>query len=268
MRLRWFLSMTAILMAAAGATLILDERLGNGGQGVDQVVGAPVGPDGEGTSTTTEPGSGDPPEGQLRVHGTVTAVHLEGAVLDPREVATPLTIVAERGLGNGGELTGVIVEGRPASVVWDGGRPFVLASGGALMLDPVVVDLTPDGLRLGLAGTPHGLAPGTYRLDTPVAVGTVGVAAARDSVTFEADGSSAFEGRGDAALVLPPAGPRRLLGPGSVRLEGALELTDAAGTRTRTRLDGVAVAFDLTLTPVEGGGWAITGTLRGDTDEA
>ena len=194
-------------------------------------------------------------------------MHLEGAVLEPRAVATPLTIVADRGLGNGGELTGVLVEGRPASVVWDGGRPFVLASGGALVLDPVVVDLVPEGLRLALAGARHGFTPGTYRLDTPVAVGTTGVAAARDSVTFEAADSSTFEGAGDAALVLGPDRARRLLGPGRLRVEGSFEVTDARGTRAVSTVDGADVAFDLTLTPLEGGGWTVRGTVQGVTTE-
>lgn len=252
--------MTTVLLVAAAATVAVSDRLGGGDDGS-------IGP-ADTRPTTTEPEPTVPPAGQVEVRGTVTAVHLERAVLEPREVPTPLTVVADRGLGNGGELTGVVVEGRPASVVWDGGRPFVLTSGGALVLDPVVVDLTPDGLRLALAGARHGLVPGTYRLDTPVAVGTSGVATARDSVTFDADREAAFEGSGDAALLLAPAVPRRLVGPGTVRLEGSLEVTDAAGTRLRARLDGPEVAFDLTFTPAEGGGWTVTGTLRGDTAEA
>lgn len=269
MRLRWFLSMTAVLVLAAAATVLVYDRLGAGSGAADQRVGSVDGPDDGASTTSTSLGRDEPglPPGQLTVRGAVTAVHLEGAVLEPRAVATPLTIVADRGLGNGGEVTGVLVEGRPASVVWDGGRPFVLASGGALVLDPVVVDLVPEGLRLALADARHGFTPGTYRLDTPVAVGSAGVAAARDSVTFEAVDSSTFGGAGDAALVLGPDRARRLLGPGRMRLEGSFEVTDADGTRAVSTVDGADVAFDLTLTPLEGGGWTVRGTVQGVTTE-
>jgi len=199
------------------------------------------------------------------VTGTVTAMHLEGAVLDPRELATPFIVVSDRGGGNGGEITGVRVDGSPVSIVWDGGRPFVLASGGAMQLDPVVADLPPEGLRLALGGTTHRFTPGTYQLDTPVAVGARGVAGARDAVTFEADVRSTFEASGDAALFLDARQPRRLLGPGTVHLEGALQVVDASGTRTAAVVDAAAGAFDITLTPVGAGGWTITATLQGET---
>ncbi len=204
------------------------------------------------------------PAGQVKLSGTVTAVHLEGAVLDPREMATPFTIVSDRGFGNGGELAGINVDGTAATLVWDGGRPFVLSSGGSMILDPVTVDLVPEGLRLALGRTVQAFTPGTYRLDTPVAVGTSGVAAARDSVTFDADDRSSFSVRGDAALLLPADAPRHLLGPGLVHLEGALELVEADGQRQATTLDTAAAAFDITLSPIPGGGWSITGVLQGE----
>jgi len=266
-RLRWFLTMTMILAATVGLTLLVSQRLDDGGSGGDQVIGGTngtVGPgDSQATNATGTPAV--PPAGQVQVSGTVTAVHVDGAVLDPREVATPFTIVSDRGFGNGGELNGVEVDGTTASIVWDGGRPFVLSSGGSMVLDPVTVDLAPEGLRLALGGAVQGFIPGTYRLDTPVAVGTRGVAGARDSVTFDADDRSSFETTGDAALFLAPTEPRRLLGPGTVHLEGALELTDAAGTRTVTALDTATGAFKITLTPIPAGGWSITATLQGKT---
>jgi hypothetical protein len=264
--LRRFLLMSLTLAVAGGATYLVTERLDLGGGG-DQVVSGPDGSVAPGTgaaTTTTVDGTPVPAAGQQRVTGTVTAVRLVDAVLDPRDVPTPLTVVSERGFGNGGELTGVTVEGEPATVVWDGGRPFVLTSGGALVLDPVAVDLTPDGLRLVLGGGAHALAPGAYQLDAPVAVGTTGVASARDSVRFDATASSLFEARGDAALVLPPTDPRRFIGPGAVRLEGTLEVTDADGTRAATVVDVAVDAFELTLTPDGAGGWTVTATVQGE----
>ena len=90
------------------------------------------------------------------------------------------------------------------------------------------------------------------------------MAGARESVVFDAVEASTFEPRGDAALVLAPAEPRHLLGPGVVHLEGTIEVRDASGTRTVTRLDAAAGAFDLVLTPASGGGWTVEGRLGGD----
>lgn len=257
--------MWSILALVVGVTVVIDDRFDLGGGAGDQAVSGPDGtvPDsGPSTSTTA---AGDPivvpGPGQVRVRGALTAVRLEGAVLDPREVPVPLTIVAEAGFGNGGELTGVLVGGAPSTVVWDGGRPFVLSSGGALVLDPVTVDLAPEGLRLLLGGGTHGLLAGPYRLDTPVAVGSEGIATSRDSVDFEATAESRFEAKGNASLVLGPAAPRRLLGPGRVQLEGTLELTDAAGTSSASSFAVDAAAFDLTFAAVPGGGWSVDGLV-------
>jgi hypothetical protein len=263
-RLRWFLMMTAILVATVGLTVVISEGLDAGGEGGDQVVAGPDGTTAPGEQTTTTRVDTVPADGQTTVRGTVTAVHLEGAVLEPRPVPTPLTVVSDRGFGNGGEITGASVDGADKTIVWDGGRPFVLSAGGALVLDPVTVDLAPEGLRLGLSGAAHAFQQGTYQLDTPVAVGATGVAEARDAVTFEASTTTLFEPRGDAALHLPATAARRLLGPGTVVLEGALEATDATGTRTVARIEMPMGAFDLTLTPSPGG-WTVVATLEGET---
>jgi hypothetical protein len=269
-RLRWFLVMTSILVATVGVTVVIAERLDSGNDAGDQVVGGPNGTvaPGERITTTTTAGSSVPASGQVTVTGTVTAVYLEGAVLEPREVPTPLTIVSDRGFGNGGEIAGVMVDGSDKTIVWDGGRPFVLSSGGALVLDPVRADLTAEGLRLALSDAVHTFAPGTYQLDTPVAVGARGVAEARDAVTFESRDGTVFEPHGDAGLVLAPTGPHRLLGPGTVHLEGTLEVTDRTGARPVATLDMATGAYDLTLTPVPGGGWTVTAVLQGGTTAA
>lgn len=270
--LRRFLLMSLALALVGGVTYLVSERvdLGDGG---DQVVGGPDGtvPAGTGdTTTTTAAGSTEvPAPGQTWVTGTVAAVHLEGAVLDPRDLPTPLTIVSERGFGNGVELSGVLVDGGAASVVWDGGRPFVLTTGGGLVLDPVTVDLVAEGVQLTLGGAVHRLTPGTYQLDTPVAVGAAGFGSARDAVAFTADDRSLLDANGDAAVVLDPdGGPRRFLGPGTVRLEGTLEVTDASGTRPATLVEAGAGAFEVTLTPAADGSWTVTVVLEGEATVA
>ncbi len=254
--------MTTILAATAGLTVLVSQGFGRVQDGSDQVIRPPDAV--LSTTTTDTSASSVMPTGAARVTGTITAMHLVGAVPDPREVRAPFTIVADRGFGNGATINGVTVEGTPATIEWDAGRPFVISSGGALVLDPVAMDLIPEGVRLVLADGVHGFTTGTYRLDTPVAVGTSGVAGARESVVFDASGSSRFEPRGDAALVLDGTEPRRLIGPGTVHLEGSLQIAAAdGGPRAAGRLDVAEGAYELTITAVPGGGWAIDALLAG-----
>ena len=257
--------MTAAIAAVVGLTVLANDRLDLGGDGGDQVVAAPDGSTTDDGSDGTEPGEDDPTvvpgPGQVEVHGPVTTVLIADAVLQPREVPTPLTISSERGFGNGGELTTVAVDGEPSTIVWDGGRPFTLSSGGALVLDPVDLALVPGGLQAVLGRGNHALTPGTYRLDTPVAVGQAGIATPRDAVTFEAIDGSLFEARGDAAVLFGPDAPRRFVGPGKVILVGSLELTDADGTHVEPNLATDVAAFDLTFTPDGAGGWTVDGVV-------
>ncbi len=190
MRLRLFVTISVVLAAVVLSTVVIYDRLEGFNTASDQVVGPAEGDD-EATEAElggeVRGGDRDQTSGELRVDGTVTVVHLDGAVPEPATVPTPLTLVSERGFGNGGEITGVTVGSEEDSaIVWDGGRPFVLSSGPGLVLEPVAVDLTEEGLSLSLGRAKHALEPGTYRLNTPVAVGTAGVATPRDSVTFTA----------------------------------------------------------------------------------
>ena len=252
MRVRWFLGLTAVLLLAVGLTVVVYDRVEGFNGADDQLVEAPAGPPATGELAA---------EGAVRVEGTVTALHLEGAVLQPRSVPSPVTLVSERGFGNGGEVTGVTVGGDPSVVVWDGGRPFVLSSGPGLVLDPVVVDLVPEGLRLTLGGAVHALAEGEHRLETPVAVGQAGTATAYDAVTFTAGPDAQLEAAGDTALLLGPDGPHRFGGPGSVHLEGDLVVAGPDGERRTARL-ALSGAYDLELAPAPRGGWSLTGLVQ------
>ena len=269
-RLRWFLTMTTILAATVGAHGARQRAASTeAASGSDQVVARP--------RTTGDHDHRPPPprlggrRGRCRSAARSRRVHLDGAVLDPREVATPLTITADRGFGNGGRITGVLVDGTPATIEWDAGRPFVLSSGGALVLDPVRMDLAPEGLRLSLADGVHAVRRrARYQLDTPVAVGTSGVAGARESVAFEADDGATLRGRGATRRSSSTADqPRRLLGPGRRPPRGHprahRRLRHARRSRVSTPPTG---AFDLTLTPAPGGGWTVEGRLGGDGHRA
>jgi hypothetical protein len=270
-RLRLFLLLSLTVLAVVGATVVIYDRLESFNAPSDQVVGpgaddedatgAALGSAGDGG---TGPGEvGDAGEaGVLGVEGTVTAVHLEGAVLDPATVPTPLTLVSDRGFGNGAEITGVTVEGRESTIVWDGGRPFVLSSGPGLVLGAAAVDLTEEGLRVVLGGGTHGLEPGTYRLNTPVAVGDRGVATPRDAVTFVAGDDARLDATGDTALLLGATDGQSFVGPGSVHLEGELVIEQAEGTQPATSLDLTDNPFDLEFSAFEGGRWTVSGRVE------
>jgi hypothetical protein len=253
-RLRWFLGLSAILLLVVGVTVAVSDGLG--GDDGDRGSGA-----GGGTTTTAGSQVLDG-EGAIEVAGKVTVVHLEGAVLDPRQVRTPLTISSDRGFGNGGELTGVSVAGKPSSVVWDGGRPFVLSSGPGLRFDPGIVDLVDGKVTLGLQGGVATVLAGGYQLDTPVAVGGSGIATPRESVAFTAGAGARFEAHGDAALELPGDAQHSFTGPGLVHLEGRLEVTTENREQDATTLDLANGPYELTLSPTEGGGWTISGRVQ------
>ncbi len=267
-RVRLFLLLSLAVLGVVAATIVIYDRLEGFNAPSDQVVGpaAAEAEEDDGGPAEDEGEEGEGPDaedsGELRVEGSVTAVHLEGAVPDPQPIPTPLTIESERGFGNGAELTGVLVEGRESAIVWDGGRPFVLSSGPGLSLEPVTVELTEEGLRLALGNGEHELEPGTYRLDTPVAVGRSGVATPMDSVTFEATEDTRLEARGDAALLLGATEGQRFVGPGFVHLEGELLIDQAEGVQPATSLDLSSNPFDLELTAFDDGRWSVSGTIE------
>jgi hypothetical protein len=81
-RLRWFLTMVAVLAAAVGATVLVSEALEGGTSSDDQVIAAST--SSSTTTTTAAPTTSAPSAGDAQVSGTVTALHVEGGVVDPR----------------------------------------------------------------------------------------------------------------------------------------------------------------------------------------
>ena len=176
------------------------------------------------TTTATAPPRSD----QLRFSGVVRTATIDGVIGEP--VALPITLEpSERGGGNGAELTGVLVDGAPASIVWDGGVPFALDGDGLFAPDPTLFRIV-DGTRFEvvLDQRVHGLLAGNYVVDTPVAVGADGVAAPRDRVDFVVEGEASIAIRGEVRLTLGTGA--ELLGPGSASLEGDFEYETADGT--------------------------------------
>ena len=189
------------------------------------------------------------PEGQAEVEGT-----LEGFVADDA-VGAPLALPVDIERG-GATIEGALVDGHRSTIVWDGGGPFRLTGEGTIDLGPAHVEMgmgavfwTIDGLRI--------LTPGRYRLDTPVAVGSAGLASPRDTVSFDADEDTTIDTTGGA--VVGRSLPVRLEGPGSVRLDGHFTIRTRDGTVTRTHLEFgpgsfvLDVARDQTFTAVFNG---------------
>lgn len=253
--MRLFIAMLVTVLVVAGLTaggfVLLDSQTADNGGTVALDGGTGTQPD--------DPGASSRPRGSTRVTGTVTLVHAEPGALDavpvPLEVVTP-----ERG-GGGANFEGVTIDGEPGSIVWDAGRPLQIeGEGGALLLDPAIVDIDPDGIVVSLDGT-QGVAPGSYDIVTPVAVGTVGLAEPVDSVAFEASEGATVTFSGGTTTTLAPQ-PLALRGPGAVVLEGALTVEGADGTVEAARVDFASAPFEITLTPVDGG-YTVEAILQG-----
>lgn len=167
------------------------------------------------------------PPGQAKITGTAASIRLTDAVgpampLPLRVDAGPVTIAQAR------------IDGRPVSIVWQGGRPFMLTGSGGVDLGPTTI--TVDGGRA--SWTVQGvrpLVPGTYTLDAPVAVGTAGMAEPRDVVTFVADEHTTIDVGGTGVPVTAPPGMLHLEGPGRLVADGRFVVLSGDGTRPRRR---------------------------------
>ena len=172
----------------------------------------------------------------------------------------PITVTtANRGEG-GATITPVLVDGASTSIEWNAGQPLPLTGdGGSLALAPIAVEVT-DGIALVLDGV-HGVAPGTYKVTTSVAVGSQ----PKDSVTFTATDKTTIQFRGTATTPLPT--PELTTGgSGSLSLQGTLSLTHA--DRTVTQASSITLdsgTYKITLTPAVGGGFNVQATLQGPT---
>jgi hypothetical protein len=203
------------------------------------------------------PASTVPSTGQVLVSGRVDAAHLEGVVLGP--LALPVTITtSDRGVG-GATFTPVEVDGASTSIDWQAGQPLPISGDGQLVLGPVVVDATADGITIVLDGV-HSFAPGDYTLGTSVAVGST----PRDRVTFTATDKSTVEFRGGANTPFP--GTELVVdGTGPVTLQGTLTTTKPDGsTATVPSVTLDQGQYHVTLTPAPEGGFNVQATLQGN----
>ena len=179
-----------------------------------------------------------PPEGQAEVHGTLT-----GFVADDAN-GPPLSVPLELEHG-GATIEGAIVDGKRTTIVWDGGRPFRLRGSGTIDLGPTHVELGVGALFWPIDGI-RVLSPGSYSIETPVAVGSGGLARPADAVSFTADGDTTIDTSGNATVVRGIT-PLHLEGPGSVKLDGSFTITTRSGTVTARHLDFGPGSFLLDL---------------------
>lgn len=180
------------------------------------------------------------PEGQAEVSGTIgefTADAVNAPALSlPIEIPT-----------GGATIEGAIIDGERSTIVWDGGRPFELSGSGGIDLGPTHVELGLGALFWQLDGI-RVLAPGTYRIDTPVAVGSGGLARPLDTVTFTATDDTTLETSGDATVMRGPQ-QLHLEGPGSFTAAGTFTIKTREGTRRAITLRFGPGSFIVDLAP-------------------
>jgi hypothetical protein len=189
--------------------------------------------------------------GQAEITGVVTSLVARDAASDP--IPTPFTIEAtERGVTRA-VIEGVLVDRRPSTISWDGGRPLPITGAQGSGLDLGSANLTADasGYTWSLEGSPRGVLPGTYKCNFTVAVGSGGVASFRDNVAFTATAESVLDvTKGGAFLKLPPA-PLKIQAtqPTTAVIEGSLSVRTSAGTRPARAVQFGPGLYDITLTP-------------------
>jgi hypothetical protein len=203
-----------------------------------------------------------PRPGQSIVSGTLTRLVAKDAAGDA--IPAPFTIqpgqvgVSRAVIGN------VLVDGKPSTIAWDGGRPLPITGTGALELGTTQVTVDPAGVTWALEGSARALRPGAYRANFTVAVGSAGVANVRDNVAFTAGNDAALEVRKGTAFVRLPAAPLhvRAVQPTMATLEGDLTVQTTAGDHKSRRVTFGPGLYDVTLTPVAGG-YTLRAILQG-----
>lgn len=229
--LSWLVGVLAATVLAGGIAQVLAER-------TDPVI------------TTTVVEREVLPEDQAEVTGHVDAFVADDAVGAP--ISMPIDLES-----GGAEIEGALVDGKRSTIAWDGGRPFRLSGDGAVDLGPARVELVMGALLWSLDGL-RILSPGTYALETPVAVGAGGLASPRDRVDFVADEETSITTRGGAAVARDL--PVHLEGPGSFTAEGRFTIRTRAGTIDATHLEFGPGAFVVDVAP-DG---SFTATFNGD----
>jgi hypothetical protein len=200
--------------------------------------------------------------GQSRVTGTLTKLVAKDAAGDA--IPAPFTIQPGTVGVTRAVIDNVIVDRRPSTIAWDGGRPLPITGKGSLELGAAQLTADPAGLSWALDGSPRSLTPGDYRTGFTVAVGSSGVANFRDNVPFTATADSALSVTKGTAFVRLPAQEIRVRAtqPTNAVLEGNLTVETADGTREVSHITFGPGLYDITLTP-GAGGYTVSAILQG-----
>jgi hypothetical protein len=255
--MKYFAGLIALVALVAGSTVLGYEYFQNE---IDTRTGGSAADGGVIEADTTLPGI--PNEKQVIVFGSITTLHVEGAIL--RSLEMPLTITTPgRGDGSGASIQGVTVNGESTQIEWDAGTPLTMdGEGGALVTGPVTLDADGVNTTVSLGIDPFGFVQATYAIHSSVAVGSGSLARAADSVTFSAGDGSSVVFRGDAATTFPT---RSLASKGSGRVVITGDLTLVKPDKSLTKVTSATLddgQFDLSITS-EGSVLTIKVTLQG-----
>ncbi len=265
--MRGVLKTFAIFIVAAAAGLgiavVIHHRSTTGAKPPDGGAST-TGPRGSGaggssTSTTASGVEVVPAAGQVLLTGTVTTLTADNAVGPP--LTPPFTItIPVRGQGSA-DLTGVTAGGQQVEIFWYGGQPLPVSGTGQLVIDGGGLAVNASGITWMLDGAPRSLTTGHFFLGAPVAVGSSGLATPDQTESFDTGGRSTMLTTGNAQVHLKPAS-LQITGPGSVTIDGNLQVQTDNGTRTVPSVVFGPGSYDISLTPTASGD-TIQATLQG-----
>jgi hypothetical protein len=184
------------------------------------------------------------PPGQAEVTGAATTVSADAE--DVGSIPAPFVIQVPTPGSGSATITGALIDGKRTTIAWDGGRPLIVATGKGVEPGPVHVEVSGATQRYSMDGAARGFTTGTYRIDTPVAVGAEGLAVPRDSVTFQADEETVLVTRGGAVLAVTRPN-LALTGPGKVSAKGSFTVRTSDGQRPASSLEFGPGSYEVQL---------------------
>ena len=186
-----------------------------------------------------------PASGQASVTGTVRRLSADADEVP--QMTAPFTLTAlVRGAGTA-TIDNAIVGGKRVTISWPGGTPLPIDGTGALLLGaPVRVDVEGAILTWTIDGGARTFVPGTYRAAAPVAVGSSGIAAPRDSAEFVADAQTLLQTSG-GVVVRTPLDKLTLKGPGKIVAEGRLRVRYPTSVHQAAKVQFGEGKYELTL---------------------
>lgn len=203
------------------------------------------------TTTTTLAAAGQVVTltGITHVSGTFASLDSASATTDP--LATPFTLTVPDAGRGGFSIAGAVVNGKPETIVWSGGRPLPVTGTCTLDVGETHIGVTTSTAIVWLDGGVRALTAGTCAFGSSVAVGASGLASPEPSVSFQLPQDATFEPSGGTQVSVPPA--RHYEGRhGDASLAGTFTVTSKAGDTwhaTKVVLGKGTWLADITATP-------------------